>query len=94
MKRGGKDVSLGRFATAEEAALRVARSQAPPLVASEDSAGWAAGKEPQVPSDDGGDDASDEGQDELEFEVVLDAVEVPADVCDDWSYGDNCMVSS
>ena len=92
VRRGGKDVSLGRFATAEEAALRVARSQAPPPVASEDSAGWAAGQEPQVPSDDGGDDASDEGQDE--FEVVLDAVEVPADVCDDWSYGDNGMVSS
>ena len=91
VRRGGKDVSLGRFATAEEAALRVARSQAPPLVASEDSAGWAAGQEPQVPSDDGGDDASDEGQDE--FEVVLDAVEVPADVCDDWS-DDNGMVSS
>ena len=83
VRRGGKDVSLGRFATAEEAALRVARSQAPPLVASEDSTGWAAGQEPQVPSDDGGDDASDEGQDE--FEVVLDAVEVPADVCNEWT---------
>ena len=91
VRRGGKDVYLGRFATAEEAALRVARSQAPPLVASEDSAGWAAGQEPQVPSDDGGDD-SDEGQDE--FEVVLDAVEVPADVCDEWTYDENGMVSS
>ena len=86
VRRGGKDVSLGRFATAEEAALRVARSQAPPLVASEDSAGWAAGQEPQVPSDGGGDDAD-------EFEVVLDAVEVPADVCDEWTC-DNGMVSS
>ena len=91
LTRGGKEVYLGLFATAEEAALRIARSQAPPLVASEDSAGWAAGQEPQLPSDDGGDDASDEGQDE--FEVVLDAVEVPADVCDDWS-DDNGMVSS
>ena len=83
LTRGGKEVYLGLFATAEEAALRIARSQAPPLVASEDSAGWAAGQEPQVPSDDGGDDASDEGQDE--FEVVLDAVEVPAEVCDEWT---------
>ena len=45
-----------------------------------------------MPSDDGGDDASDEGQDE--FEVVLDAVEVPADVCDEWTYDENGMVSS
>ena len=44
-----------------------------------------------MPSDDGGDDASDEGQDE--FEVVLDAVEVPADVCDERTY-DNGLVSS
>ena len=52
---------------------------------SEDSAGGAAGQEPQeVPSDDGGgDDAGEEGEDECE---VLDAVEVPDD---EWSDDDD-----
>ena len=91
--RRGKVRHFGRFATAEEAALRIARSQAPALVASEDNAGWAAGQEPQVPSDDGGDDGGEEGEDEEgedEFEV-LDAVEVPDD---EWSDDDNYIVSS
>ena len=75
VRRGGKDVSLGRFASAEEAALRVARSQAPPLVASEDSAGWAAGQEPQVSSDDGGDEGEEQGEEGEDECEVLDAVE-------------------
>ena len=91
--RRGKVRHFGRFATAEEAALRIARSQTLALVASEDNAGWAAGQEPQVPSDDGGDDGGEEGEDEEgedEFEV-LDAVEVPDD---EWSDDDNYIVSS
>ena len=88
--RRGMVRHFGRFATAEEAALRIARLQAPPLVASEDDAGWAAGKEPQVPSDDGGDggEEGEEGEDECE---VLDAVEVPDD---EWTDDDTDVMSS
>ena len=89
--RRGMVRHFGRFATAEEAALRIARLQAPPLVASEDNAGWAAGQEPQVPSDDGGDDGGEEdeeGEDECE---VLDAVEVPDD---EWTDDDTDVMSS
>ena len=70
--RGGKDVQLGCFVTAEEAALCVARSSAPPLV-SEKNSGRAAAQ-PHVTSDDGGgDDASEEVEEDF---VVLDAIEV------------------
>ena len=90
--RRGRVRHFGRFATAEEAALRIARLHAPPPVASEDDAGWAAGQEPQVPSDDGGDDdggeEGQEGEDECE---VLDAVEVPDD---EWTDDDTEVMSS
>ena len=91
LTRGGKEVYLGLFATAEEAALRIARSQAPPLVASEDSAGWAAGQEPQVPSDDGGDEGGEQGEEGEDECEVLDAVEVPDD---EWTDDDTGVVWS
>eukprot|EP00964_Phaeocystis_antarctica_P019065 scaffold10518_cov68-Phaeocystis_antarctica.AAC.4 len=73
VSRGRKRVHLGSVATAEEAALYIARSPALPLV-SEDDAGWAAAQ-PHVASDDGG---GDDAVEEIEEEVVevLDAVEV------------------
>jgi len=71
--RGGKDVQLGCFVTAEEAALCVARSSAPPPLVIEENAGRA-GVQPHATSDDGGgDDASEEGEEDFE---VLDAIEV------------------
>jgi len=78
--RGRKKVHLGGFATAEETALCVARSPAPPFVSKVVNA-------EQVASDYSGDDAGEEGEEEFE---VLDAVEV----LDAWSDDDNAMVSS
>ena len=73
--RGGKNVTLGRFATAEEAALCVARSPEGQAAAQK-----AAETPPPLASDVvGGDDAGDEdpGEEEGEEEIqVLDAVEV------------------
>ena len=84
--RGGKLVGLGMFATAEEAAMCVARSSAPPLV-SEKNAGRAE-VQPHVTSDDvGGDDSGEEGEEDFE---VLDAVEV----LDAWTDDDDDMMSS
>ena len=71
VSRGRKRVHLGSVATAEEAALYIARLPAPPLVR-EKIAGRAAAQ--PLTSDDGCDDDAGE-EDEQEFEV-LDAVEV------------------
>ena len=82
LRRGGKQVYLGCFVTAEEAALCVARSSAPPLV-SEKNSGRAAAQ-PHVTSDDGGgDDASEEVEEDF---VVLDAIEVLDAWTDDDDY--------
>jgi len=67
---GGKKVHLGRFATAEEAALSIARS--PEGQASAQRA--AAAPLPLTSDDDGGDATGEEGEEETV--EVLDAVEV------------------
>jgi hypothetical protein len=78
VKRSGKDVHLGSFATAEEAALCIARS-----------AGRAATQPHVTGSDDGGgDDAGEEGEEEFE---VLDAVEVLDAWTDDYDDTCTCM---
>ena len=71
MKRGGKDVHLGSFATAEEAALCVAR-----LPEAQVAAEKAAAAPPLTSDDDGGGDTSEEGEEGKEEIEVLDAVEV------------------
>ena len=70
--RGGKKVHLGSFATAEEAALSVARSPEGQAAAQR----AAAVPPPLTGDDDGGDDAGEEGEEEIQ---VLDAVEVLVD---------------
>ena len=70
MRRGGKKVSLGNFATAEEAALCVARSPEGQAAAQR----AAAAPPPLTGDDDGGDDTGEESEEE-EIQV-LDAVEV------------------
>ena len=69
VKRSGKRVSLGSFATVEEAALCVARS-----LERQAAAEKAAAAPPLTGDDDGGDDTSEE--EEEETVEVLDAVEV------------------
>ena len=69
VKRGGKEVYLGSFATVEEAALCVARS-----LERQAAAEKAAAAPPLTGDDDGGDDTSEE--EEEETVEVLDAVEV------------------
>ena len=69
LRRGGKKVSLGPFATAEEAALRVARSPEGRAAAQR-----AAAAPPLTGDDDGGDDTGEESEEETV--EVLDAVEV------------------
>ena len=71
VKRGGKDVHLGSFATAEEAALCVAR-----LPEAQVAAEKAAAAPPLTSDDDGGGDTSEEGEEGKEEIEVLDAVEV------------------
>ena len=70
MRYGGKVVYLGSFATAEEAALSVARS--PEAQAAAQRA--AAAPPPLMGDDDGGDDTGEESEEEIV--EVLDAVEV------------------
>ena len=69
VSRGGKEVHLGSFATAEEAALCIARSPEGQVVAEKTAAA------PPLASDvAGGDDAGEEeGEEDIQ---VLDAVEV------------------
>ena len=67
--RGGKYVHLGMFVTAEEAALRVARSPEAQVAAEK-----AAAAPLLTGDDDGGDDTGEEGEEETI--EVLDAVEV------------------
>ena len=66
--RGGKAVQLGTFATAEEAALSVARSPEGQAAAAKPAAA-----PPLTGDDHGGDDVGEEGEEEIQ---VLDAVEV------------------
>ena len=73
--RGGKQVSLDHFATAEEAALHVARSPEGQAVAQR----AAAAPPPLTGDDDSGEDTGEESEEEFE---VLDAVEV-LDASDD-----------
>ena len=88
VRRNGENVHLGCFATAEEAALCIARSPAPPLV-SENYAGRLLKERWALTNDDGGGDDAGEEEDEEEFEV-LDAVEV----LDAWTDDDDDKVSS
>ena len=69
VKRGGKMVYLGIFATAEEAALSIARSPEGQAAAQR-----AAAAPPLTGDDDGGDDTGEESEEETV--EVLDAVEV------------------
>ena len=69
VSRGGKQVHLGYFATAEEAALCVARSPEGQAAAKR-----AAAAPLLTGDDDGGDDTGEEGEEETV--EVLDAVEV------------------
>ena len=70
VRRGGKNVSLGLFATAEEAALCAARSR------ERQAAAKRAAESPPLTGDgDGGGDAGEVEGEEQEFDV-LDAVEV------------------
>ena len=69
VRRGGKTVSLGCFATAEEAALSIARSPEGQAAAQR-----AAAAPPLTGDDDGGDDTGEESEEETV--EVLDAVEV------------------
>ena len=75
VKRGGKDVYLGSFVTADEAALCVARSPEGQAVAQR----AAAAPPPLKGDDDGGEDTGEESEEEFE---ELDAVEV-LDASDD-----------
>eukprot|EP00964_Phaeocystis_antarctica_P016493 scaffold9110_cov52-Phaeocystis_antarctica.AAC.4 len=68
VRRGGKLACLGSFATAEEAALSVARSPEAQVAIEK-----AAAAPPLTGDDDGSDDAGEEGEEEIQ---VLDAVEV------------------
>eukprot|EP00964_Phaeocystis_antarctica_P153942 scaffold122415_cov69-Phaeocystis_antarctica.AAC.1 len=68
VRRGGKTVSLGCFATAEEAALSIARSPEGQAAAQR-----AAAAPPLTGDDDGGDDTGEESEEETV--EVLDAVE-------------------
>eukprot|EP00964_Phaeocystis_antarctica_P129877 scaffold93724_cov54-Phaeocystis_antarctica.AAC.4 len=79
VRYGGKVVYLGSFATAEEAALSVARS--PEAQAAAQRA--AAAPPPLMGDDDGGDDTGEESEEEIV--EVLDAVEVlvESDDCGD-----------
>eukprot|EP00964_Phaeocystis_antarctica_P027298 scaffold15386_cov57-Phaeocystis_antarctica.AAC.5 len=70
VKRGGKQVHLGSFVTAEEAALCVARSPEGQAAASK----AAAAPVPLMGDDDGGDNTGEESEEETV--EVLDAVEV------------------
>ena len=70
VRRGGKMVYLGIFATAEEAALSVARSPEGQAAAQR----AAAAPPPLTGDDDGGDDTGEESEEEIV--EVLDAVEV------------------
>ena len=70
VKRGGKQVHLGSFVTAEEAALCVARSPEGQAAASK----AAAAPVPLTGDDDGGDNTGEESEEETV--EVLDAVEV------------------
>ena len=70
--RGDKGVSLGSFATAEEAALSVARSPEGQAAAQR----AAAAPPPLTGDDNGGDFSGEEGEEEIQ---VLDAVEVLVD---------------
>ena len=73
-RRDGKAVNLGSFATAEEAALYVARLRAPPLALVSKENGGRSLALPHMASDDGGgNDAGEEVEEEFE---ILDAVEV------------------
>ena len=72
----GKSVHLGSFATAEEAALCVARSPEGQAAAQR----AAAAPPPLTGEDDGGDDVGEEGEEEIQ---VLDAVEVQVASDDD-----------
>ena len=78
VKRGGKMVHLGCFATAEEAALCRARSPEAQVAAKK-----AAAAPPQTGDDVGGDDAGEEGEEGEEEIQVLDAVEVLVASSDD-----------
>ena len=69
VQRGGKDMHLGSFVTAEEAALCVARS-----MEGQAAAQRAAAAPPLTGDDDGGDDTGEESEEETV--EVLDAVEV------------------
>ena len=75
VKRGGKMVHLSSFATAEEAALCVARSPEGQAAAKK-AAATAAAAPPLTGDDDGGDDNGEESEEETV--EVLDAVEVLA----------------
>ena len=70
--RGGKKMHLGSFATAEEAALSVARSPEGQAAAQR----AAAAPPPLTGDDNGGDFSGEEGEEEIQ---VLDAVEVLVD---------------
>ena len=76
VSRRGKSVHLGSFATAEEAALCVARSPEGQAAAQR----AAAAPPPLTGEDDGGDDVGEEGEEEIQ---VLDAVEVQVASDDD-----------
>ena len=78
VKRGGKMVHLGCFATAEEAALCRARSPEAQVAAKK-----AAAAPPLTGDDVGGDDAGEEGEEGEEEIQVLDAVEVLVASSDD-----------
>ena len=76
VRHRGKSVHLGSFATAEEAALCVARSPEGQAAAQR----AAAAPPPLTGEDDGGDDVGEEGEEEIQ---VLDAVEVLVASSDD-----------
>ena len=78
VSRGGKEVHLGCFATAEEAALCRARSPEAQVAAKK-----AAAAPPLTGDDVGGDDAGEEGEEGEEEIQVLDAVEVLVASSDD-----------
>ena len=73
VSHGGKQVHLGSFVTAEEAALCVARSPEGQAAAKK-AAATAAAAPPLTGDDDGGDDTGEESEEETV--EVLDAVEV------------------
>ena len=74
VSRSSRRVNLGSFATAEEAALCVARSPEAQVAVGKAAADEkAAAAPPLTGEDDGGDDVGEEGEEEIQ---VLDAVEV------------------